>query len=95
MKSLIIVLVVIGIVILILGLGYLFVGNYFYDIAINSNSDKSALGIGEITEEKKNRRIEWLSNNSKDTYITSTNNGNLRLHAYNIEINCKMSILII
>ena len=53
MKSLIIVLIVIGIVILILGLGYLFVGNYFYDIAINPNSDKSALGIGEITEEKK------------------------------------------
>lgn len=92
MKGLIIVLVVIGIVILSLGLGYLFVGNYFYDIAINPNSDKSALGIGVRTEEETIRRKEWLKNNSKDTYITSTNNGNLKLHAYEIETSEKSNI---
>lgn len=85
MKGFIIALVIIGILILILVLGYLFIGNYFYDIAINPNSDKSALGIEGITKEEMLERKEWLNKNSKDTYITSTNNGNLNLHAYEIE----------
>ena len=85
MKKPIIILVVITIFILFLIIGYLFVGNYFYNIAINPYSDKTYLGLSSRTEEETARRVEWLRNNSKDTYITSTNNGNLKLHAYEIK----------
>lgn len=87
MNGLIISLIVIATVALILILIYLYIGKYFYNIAINPSSDKSALGIGEMPEEEKNQNIEWLKNNSKDVYITSTSNGNLKLHAYEIESN--------
>ena len=95
MNVLIIVFFIIILVIFILGLLYLFVGNYFYNMAINPKSDKSVLGIGEMTKEEKNQRIEWLKNNSKDTYITSTNNGSLKLHAYEIEASEKSNIWVI
>ena len=91
-KFKIILVIVIGVVILFLGIGYVFVGNYFYNIAINPDSDKSVLGLGVMAEDEKAKRIEWLQNNSKDTYITSTNNGNLKLHAYEIESNEKSDI---
>ena len=85
-------IIAICIIILILVIGYVLVGNYFYDLAINPKSDKSALGIGVMTEEEKVIREEWLKNNAKDTYIISNNNGNLKLHAYEIEANEKSNI---
>ena len=90
MDNIIIILMVI--LVLIIGLGYLIVGYYFYNMAINPNSDKSILKIGNIPEEEMNRRKEWLKKNSKDIYITSTNYGNLKLHAYEIEANKKTNI---
>ncbi len=90
MNNIIIILMVI--LVLILGLGYLIIGYYFYNMAINPNSDKSILKIGNIPEEEMNRRKEWLKKNSKDIYITSTNYGNLKLHAYEIEANKKTNI---
>lgn len=90
MDNIIIVLMVILVSILVLG--YLIIGYYFYNMAINPNSDKSILKIGNIPEEEMNRRKEWLKKNSKDIYITSTNYGNLKLHAYEIEANKKTNI---
>ena len=87
MNGLIISLIVISIVVLILVLIYLYIGKYFYNIAINPASDKSALGIGEMPEEERNQNIEWLKENSKNVNITSTNNRNLKLHAYMIQSN--------
>lgn len=80
-----IILIIIALVILI-AIGYRFVGNYFYNIALNPKTDKDFVleGLRDTEEELEvqNKRLEWLSENSKDVYITSTNNGSLKLHAY-------------
>ena len=68
---------------------YFIVGNYFYNIALSPKTSK-AFVLGEDAEEvleqenKAEEKIDWLSQNSKDVYITASNNGNLKLHAYEI-----------
>ena len=84
-----IILISILVICLILFLAYFIMGNYFYNISINPKKDKTfILGGYEETEEQLQKLEEqklWLDNNSKDVYITSNNNGNLKLHAYEIE----------
>jgi fermentation-respiration switch protein FrsA (DUF1100 family) len=68
---------------------YFIVGNFFYNIALNPKTSKTfVLGEDEEEieeqEEKGLEKIDWLSQNSEDVYITSSNNGNLKLHAYEI-----------
>lgn len=79
------------IIIILLIAGYFFIGNYFYNISLNPKTDKTfVIGSSDQTEEQKQRnkeQLNWLSDNSKDVYINSTKNGNLRLHAYEIERN--------
>lgn len=82
MRFLIIMLIIILVVLAIL---YFVVGNYFYNIALNPNTSKSKV-LGEIVEVPEPKET-WLSKNSEDVYITSSNNGNLRLHGYEIKQN--------
>ena len=85
MKILMIILIVILLVLTIL---YFVVGNYFYEIALNPNSSKTfVLGDVEENEQQKENRIQaenWLDEISNDVYITTSNNGKLKLHAYEI-----------
>lgn len=86
MKILIFVLVILFLIVM-----YFFIGNFFYNVALNPKTQKPFTledVMGEETEEEKKGRLEiynWLDNNSKNVYITTTNNGNLNLHAYEIE----------
>ena len=86
-----IICIILIIIIILLIIALLLVGNYFYNIALNPKADKSfVLGNTEKTEEQKqkeNEQLNWLSENSEDVYILSTNNGNLKLHAYEINAN--------
>ena len=85
LKILIIILILILLVLTIL---YFVIGNYFYNIALNPKTSKTFV-LGDFeTDVLKNARLEnekWLSQNAEDVYITSTNNGNLKLHAYEIK----------
>lgn len=85
MKILIIILILILIILTIL---YFVIGNYFYEIALNPNSSKTfILGEVEENEQQKESRLQtenWLREKSNDVYITTSNNGNLKLHAYEI-----------
>ena len=71
----------------VLGIGG-FIGNYFYDLAINPYSSKDAI-FGEPNEEIEKLKVKedekWLleSSNYKDTYIDSFDN--LKLHAYQVK----------
>lgn len=86
MKILIIILILILILLIAI---YFIVGNYFYNIALSTTTSK-AFVLGEDAneveeqEEKGEEKVDWLSQNSNDVYITSTNNGALKLHAYEI-----------
>ena len=64
-----------------------YVGNYFYDLAINPNSSKDAIfgdGDDEMEKLKVQEDEDWLikASNYTDKYITSYDD--LKLHAYEI-----------
>jgi len=86
MKIFIIILILLLVLLIAI---YFIVGNYFYNIALSTKTSK-AFVLGEDAneveeqEEKGEEKVDWLSQNSKDVYITATNNGNLKLHAYEI-----------
>ena len=80
MKILIIMLIIILVVLAIL---YFVIGNYFYNIALNPNTSKSYV-LGEI-DTTIDEGETWLSKSSEDVYITSSNNGSLSLHGYEIK----------
>lgn len=88
-------IIIFGSILTLLTVLYFMVGNYFYNKALNPKTSKTFV-LGEDEEEIKEQeekgleKINWLSQNSRDSYITSSNNGNLRLHAYEI-INKKPS----
>ena len=74
MKYLIITVIII---LLFLSVLYFIIGNYFYNIALNPRTSKEfVLGEMEASE------IKWFTENIDDVYLTTSNNGNLRLHAY-------------
>ena len=65
-----------------------YIGNYFYDLALNPNTSKDAIfGDGDSAMEKLKIQEDedWLINNSNyiDEYITSYDD--LRLHAYEVK----------
>ena len=76
-------LIMLIIILVILAILYFVVGNYFYNIALNPNTSKSYV-LGEVVEVPETQET-WLSKNSEDVYITSSNNGNLKLHGYEIK----------
>lgn len=87
-KKKIIVIIFITLLIAILG-GLGFVGNYFYNLALNPNTSKDIIfGTEEEQEETSgevlDEDIEWLLNeaNTTEQYITSRDN--LKLHSYKI-----------
>jgi len=85
--------ILITILILILGIliiTYFMIGNYFYNIALNSHTSKEFV-LGEIEKVNDN----WLDKTAKDVYITSTNKGELKLHAYEIENNSEIWAIVI
>lgn len=73
-------------IVVIVALG--FVGNFFYDIALNPKADNSII-ISEaldLTENKKTNRVKainWMTDKEQDVYITSDDN--LRLHGYRLD----------
>ena len=79
-------ILIIGVLIVI----YFWIGNFFYNVALNPKTKKPFTlddVMGEETEQQRNNRLEvydWLNNNSEDIYITTSNNGNLKVHAYEI-----------
>lgn len=82
-KTLIILLIVILIILAIL---YFVIGNYFFNIALNSNTSKTFV-LGEVGESPEQKQIiqenkKWLNEKSETIYITSSNNGKLKLHGY-------------
>lgn len=88
MKMVIIMIIIIVILILLISL-YLMIGNYFYNIALNPNTSKTFVFGEELEEtqdqtENKKENEDWLSETSKDVYLTTSNNGNLKLHAYEL-----------
>lgn len=74
--------IIIGIILLFFILVYFSIGTYFYNFAISRHVSKDFIGIEELPKEEKERRENWIKEHSKDVYLTSSNNGNLKLHAY-------------
>ena len=64
-----------------------FIGNYFYNLALNPNTPKDMIFASEddSSDLEVKSDVDWLLNNSNysDTYITSFDN--LKLHAYEVK----------
>lgn len=77
---------------------YFLTGNFFYNVALNPRTKKPFTledVMGEETDGQRENRLEiydWIDNNSKDVYITTTNNGTLKLHAYEMENSQKSEV---
>ena len=84
----ILIIIVIILILILIGL-YFIVGNYFYNIALSPKTSKTFV-LGEDAkevekqEEKGLEKEDWLTEKSEEVYITSSNNGNIKLHAYQI-----------
>lgn len=90
MNKINILIILLLLILAVLAILYFIIGNYFYNLALNPNTSKEfVLGpIVEETQEQKENRIQnenWLSEKSEDVYITASNNGNLKLHAYEMK----------
>ena len=83
-------IIILILILVLLAIAYFMIGNYFYNIALNSNTSKEFV-LGETEE----IRDFWLDKNSKDVYITTSNNGNLKLHAYEITNNSDIWVIVI
>lgn len=78
-----------GVIIVILGISLGFIGNYFYNLALNPNTPKDIVfGTPEEAEATSGQVLDsdvaWLLNDSNytDEYITSSDK--LKLHSYKI-----------
>ena len=78
------------IILIVLTIAYFIIGNYFFNIALNPNTSKEFV-LGK-TEEV---RDSWLKQKAKDVYITTSKNGNLKLHSYEINNNSDMWAIVI
>lgn len=82
-------IIIFSVIIIVLITMYFIIGNYFYNIALSPKTSKTFV-LGENAqeiqeqEEKGLEKVDWLRQNSKDVYITTSNNGKLKLHAYEI-----------
>ena len=73
-----------------LTIAYFIIGNYFFNIALNPNTSKEFV-LGKTEE----MRDAWLNQNAKDVYITTSNNGKLELHSYEINNNSDIWSIVI
>lgn len=73
------------IILSLFGSGLLFVGNYFYNLAINPHTSKDSI-FGEDDDNglEVKEEVEWLEKKSgyEDVYLTSSDN--LKLHGYKV-----------
>ena len=95
----IIISIIVLIICITLIVAYWLIGNYFYNISLNPKTDKE-FAVGELTktdEQIKTQEEEekWLTENSKEAYIVSTNNGKLKLHAYELKSNVDSNVWVI
>jgi len=74
-------IIIIILILILLTMAYFAIGNYFYNIALNP--EKLVLAE-ENQEEYEEEQEDWISENSIDVYIDATNNGNLKLHGYEL-----------
>lgn len=87
-KGLKIFMIVLLVLIILLGIAFIVVGNYFYDFALDVETSKQVIlennqGSEEEEPQDKTEKAElnnWFNENKEDVYITS--NDNLKLHAY-------------
>lgn len=77
------------IILILLLIIYFAVGNYFYNIALNPKKDKTFIFGGPLRTdgEKKSQEenMQWFEENSENINITSTHNGKINLHAYEMK----------
>ena len=83
-------IILLSIILILLSIAYFMIGNYFFNIALNPNTSKEFV-LGE-TEDIKD---SWLNQNAKDVYITTSNNGKLKLHSYEIDNNSNIWAIVI
>lgn len=89
---------ILTIILIFLIISYFVIGYYFCNIALNPKKHKKIMEMaGEKTYEKIKEIEEqqkWVKYNAGHVYINSTNNGNLKLHAYEVN-NAKSDIWVI
>lgn len=68
------------VVLVLLGCGLTYAGNYFYDYALNPNSDHSFAIPGGMSERPES---DWMLNAAREVSLTSADG--LKLHAYWVE----------
>lgn len=83
-------IIIMTFILVVLTIGYFMIGNYFYNIALNPNTSKEF-----VPGETQEIRDTWLKQSAKDVYITTSNNGNLKLHAYEIKNNSDIWSIVI
>ena len=93
-KGILIFMIVFLVLIILAGIIFIVVGNYFFDFALSANSSKAmVLDNNQGNDEKENTEAielnKWFNENKQDIYITSDDN--LKLHAYGF-INSKTDI---
>ncbi|MGE8001240.1 alpha/beta hydrolase [Lysinibacillus sp. NPDC093190] len=89
-KYKVIITIVSILLVLFVGAGF-FAGNYFYNLALNPNTDKSAVLDAPINSivvspeeaKEKEEREEWFKENYEDSFIQSFDD--LKLHAYTLK----------
>lgn len=79
-KALKITLIALAAVIVLLLAALAFVGNYFYNFALNPNAEG---GFGSAAEIQDNEYTRWLLADSRDMSLTSEDG--LKLHAYRVD----------
>ncbi|MBR3133137.1 MAG: alpha/beta hydrolase [Clostridia bacterium] len=87
-KEIIITLIVLLVpIIIVFTVIYFEIGKYFYGIALDPNVTKPFKGINDSEEKtlQKEKNKVWISEKSKNCYINSTENGELKLHGYKIK----------
>ncbi|MGE7912587.1 alpha/beta hydrolase [Lysinibacillus xylanilyticus] len=89
-KFKVIIIIVSLLLVLFVGAGF-FAGNYFYNLALNPNTDKSAvfnapqnsIAISPEEAKEKEETEKWFNENYEDSFIQSFDD--LKLHAYSLK----------
>ncbi|MFV0379672.1 MAG: alpha/beta hydrolase [Anaerorhabdus sp.] len=87
--------IVIAVIVAILTILYFVIGNAFYQLALNPNTDKSRVFENEETQNENKYVIEdtfFKDHTYKDLY---TRNENLNLHAYNFDQKSDTTVILI
>ncbi|MEB2302353.1 alpha/beta hydrolase [Lysinibacillus xylanilyticus] len=89
-KYKVIITIVSLLLVLFVGAGF-FAGNYFYNLALNPNTDKSAvldapinsIAVNPKEAKEKEESEKWFKETSQDSYVQSFDD--LKLHAYTLK----------